>query len=509
MSTVIRRVDTEVEKRIVEGSIYSDRFLKEFRLFYKKQYMKIKAYRLICEWSLDYFRAYKSSPKKHIIDIYHTKTDLLEESLSESLQEILEEIVEEPDNINVEYLLTQTRDYYRSRSLEIMFSKGYDYVKAGKIEEAENIFRDQIMVSQSTSKTFNPFDDREIITYEHETDGLLTLNGRLGDLVGELERGWLVSFLAPMKRGKTFWLTELAFIALEQRLKVLFISFEMNKKMMKKRIYKRLTGALDFEAQILIPVFDCFNNQDGSCKDSTCDKFLIYDEEKEEGDIIYKILPKFEDAPDDYKVCNTCRDTDPKRYISSIWKKQVKANELKLSLIKKKGGTFKKYFGDNLRIRTFPSYSASMDDVIKAVEELESYEEFTPDVIITDYADIILPERGLSERGGLDSVWKAHKKLATLKDALVITASQSNRKSISKKKLDQVDIAEDIRKIAHVDLMLSLNQLPIEKEHGVMRLNVIAHRHKHFDSSTYLTCLQQLDIGLPLMDSDYLDLGYN
>jgi hypothetical protein len=93
------------------------------------------------------------------------------------------------------------------------------------------------------------------------------------------------------------------------------------------------------------------------------------------------------------------------------------------------------------------------------------------------------------------------KNLSDERHCLVVTASQSNRKSFKKKHVTQTDIAEDIRKLAHVDAMMSLNQTPEEKHSSVMRVNMIALRGDDFDE--YASCIvtQQLKLGQVCLDS--------
>jgi hypothetical protein len=94
------------------------------------------------------------------------------------------------------------------------------------------------------------------------------------------------------------------------------------------------------------------------------------------------------------------------------------------------------------------------------------------------------------------------KNLAAVKHCLVVTASQSNRKTLDKKDVKASDIAEDIRKVAHVDAMYSLSQTPEEKSKGTMRLGVVAHRWQDFNELSYVTVLQQLQTGQVMLDSE-------
>jgi replicative DNA helicase len=153
----------------------------------------------------------------------------------------------------------------------------------------------------------------------------------------------------------------------------------------------------------------------------------------------------------------------------------------------------------------FPAFAATVADIAAEIDALEYEYGFVPDVVVVDYADILAVEnRNLSERGNIDAIWKRLKGMAAERHMLVVTASQSNRGSIKKRTVDQTDTAEDIRKIAHVDVMISLNQQPDERDRGVMRLCVIAHRHREFSQNRQVQVLQQLGLGQPFLDSEWV-----
>ena len=54
-----------------------------------------------------------------------------------------------------------------------------------------------------------------------------------------------------------------------------------------------------------------------------------------------------------------------------------------------------------------------------------------------------------------------------------------------------------------MDLKIAINQTPDEEEGGVMRLGVIAHRHRKRSTKREAMVLQQLTIGLPMIDSEW------
>jgi hypothetical protein len=72
---------------------------------------------------------------------------------------------------------------------------------------------------------------------------------------------------------------------------------------------------------------------------------------------------------------------------------------------------------------------------------------------------------------------------------------------MEKKYVKQSNTSEDIRKLAHVDLMAVLNQTRFEKRKNIMRFGVIAHRHRNFDEQMAIKVLQQLELGQPYLDA--------
>jgi replicative DNA helicase len=137
------------------------------------------------------------------------------------------------------------------------------------------------------------------------------------------------------------------------------------------------------------------------------------------------------------------------------------------------------------------------------LHNLEHYENFIPDVIVTDYADKFAPEdKRLSPRHQLRQIWEEHKALAQERHCLVITASQSSA-ARTEKDTKQGDWSEAISKLELVDVGFILNQTPDEKREGLMRVVVAKQRHDDFDILGEVKVLQCYKIGKPYLDSYY------
>lgn len=501
MATVRRSiVNTDIERKILIGLIVDTAFCSEAQKMIRPEYFRIEYAKTILEWVGDYFLRYKKAPGKDIQEIYKSAAGDLKEAEAEILGEFLNNLSGqyETEQFNTQYLMDQTRLYFRERAVTILKEKIDGLILRGKIEEAERFIQAFNKIAAETSCWFNPLAPENVsMVFDNAPEAeLFSLPDRLGDLTGILEREWLVAFMGPMKRGKSWYLQELAITALAKGFKVAFFSFEMNKYAVSKRVYKRISMLASRPGSYLYPVFDCERNQDGTCKKDcrVCEVAI-----KETG----QSTPDFSVVPG-YIPCQKCKGTED--FIPAIWAEvQVQKDAPTVKQIQKKVKDWKKLYGDNLRIIAHPAYTAGWEDVYADLEDLEYQDGFIPDVICFDYFDIMdVKEKGVTDpRTVADRIWKRGKGFAGERHCLVATVLQSNRPSIKKKSLEQEDTGEDIRKLAHVDLMCGLNQTPEEKKKGIMRVSVVAHRHEDFAFDKEVIVLQSYVLGQPLIDSEW------
>ena len=135
------------------------------------------------------------------------------------------------------------------------------------------------------------------------------------------------------------------------------------------------------------------------------------------------------------------------------------------------------------------------------MNNLEFFEGFETDVLITDYADKFAPGgRHEQYRHGLNEVWESHKAIAQKRNILVVSASQSNQ-ARSEKDTQAGDWAEAIMKKNLVDAGMAINQNALDKRAGIFRAKFMKQRHDDFDTLDEVTVLQCLKIGRPYLDS--------
>ncbi len=499
-----RVVDNTIEDKILTGMVISSRFCRDIRKSYRKEYLLTPHSQIIAKWCLDYYQKYKEAPVKKIQDIYHIEKQNLKEADGEIISAFLSRLsnqIEQEESFNEEYILDKTREYFKKRSLKITIDNVSALLEINKTNEAEKELQKYREIAKENSGWIDPFLDQEIKKYfQDERDRsheLFQMPGAIGEMIGPFERGWLFSIFAPVKRGKSFWLQEIAIQSILERYKTLFISLEMGAHRVKRRIYKRLTALGEEKRKYIYPCFDCLKNQDDTCnKQQRTNRIQLLDDEGKK--------PEY-DEDMKYQICTECRGT--KDFYVANWFTPMLRGKMKFSAISKQVGGIGNMIGNNFRFQAYPAFSANLSQIRTDIEELEYTQDFIPDVIAIDYPDILAPEDSrIIGRERIDETWKTLKNMAETRHCLVAVASQTNRGSFDKKNVVQTDAAEDIRKFAHVDAAIALNQLPGEKREGVTRVALIAERDGDFDQYKNCIVLQQLELGQTNLDSEIIKI---
>lgn len=156
------------------------------------------------------------------------------------------------------------------------------------------------------------------------------------------------------------------------------------------------------------------------------------------------------------------------------WKKAYKACK---NLIETKGCEA------NWRLSCHHNDTLKIEGLMGVLDVWEK-DNWTPDVIIIDYVDILdMNYSGLEGRDRINKVWKQLRRLSQDRHCLVVTATQSDAAAYDVKTISKKHFSEDKRKHAHVTGMVGLNQTDKEKKLGVMRLNWIDLREGYYSES--------------------------
>ena len=448
-----KKISMEDEKNIIIGMIISDEYLRDMQSILTNMNFLVNNYtRIVAKWCFEFYTTYEKAPKNNISDIFENrKSELSKEEDQENIETILEHLsemyLENKNTYNKDYFFDLAEKYLKKRSLEILVENIKADIHEGNLIQAESSIANFKRIQKKSGTGIDIFSDRNAIidALIHDEIGLFKMPNLLGELFQDFHRGDLVSVGAPMKRGKSWMLMEMGLKAAMQGLKVAYWTLEMKDEIMLTRFFQNLTGFSRKLDSFEMPFFDNDNNVES------------------------KIITK--DKMNLNRVLST-----QKRL-----KKQIRAGGLKLFDLTTGGST--------------------VSDIKNTLENMEHFENWMADIVIVDYADILEPESDApsDHRNRLNHTWLSLKKMAQKKNILIITASQMGRGTLSKD-AELTDIAEDIRKFAHVSHWINLNQNKEEKEKGMLRISV-SGRHDAFNPNQEVVILQCLSIGRFILDA--------
>lgn len=448
------------EKDIIIGLIVSDKFCREIVPTLKTKDLEIEYTRIIASWIVWYYGKFKCAPKTDILKLYRSKVEeLKDEDLQDNILSFIENVNSNFDSVkkfNEDFMIQKSIQYLKSRSLKNLSADISSYVEIGDIQKAENVLTNYRKVEANGNESVSLLHDSDkvISSFMDEDDFLYQMPGAYGKVIGKINRDDFIAYLAPIKRGKTWHLMYSAECALQAGLKVVYFSCEMSQEKMIKRFWRGLSG---------------------QCDEDVDDVDFPYFEETEQG--------KF-----------------------TIQHKTISRKAVSFDDVKKKQKVMQKLFrGGDIRLFAVPTDSMTVKQMEMKIEDL-IYDEYIPDVIVIDYADIMAKnegDHGNDYRNQLDGIWKRLRGLAQKLNVAIITASQSTRDTIDKD-VKASDVAEDMRKLAHVTAMISLNQTPKEKQQNIMRVKQLIVREEGAEFKEAI-CLQSLKISCPVLDSKFED----
>jgi hypothetical protein len=512
-----------IERQIIIGAIVSTDYLNQIRDIWNVQYFESVTAKRLARWVWQFYTKYNKAPGKHIETIFYdkVKTEKLNPTVADEIEnEILPSLSKqyEENDLNLDYLIEATKKHFKQRSLTIFKDSIQSALDKNDLILAEQIASEYKTLNVTPTFALTLSDpitlDRVDKAFNNDSIPIITYPSTLGDFWNDqLVRGGFVSLLASEKRGKSWWLLDLALRACKQKRKVAFFQAgDMSESAQLRRICIYLAQKSNLERYCGImyePVCDCVLNQINSCKreERTC-SFGVFPS-KTFAEVKYDIsmsdlISAYEKEPD-YEPCTMC-DEYKTRHLGTPWLDKVEVkNPLNAEEAKKVISDFFIKYSRQFKLSTHPMHTLSVRDINGILDIWERQENFVPDVIIIDYADILAPEGNDKDfRHSQNKIWMGLRNLSqTRGNPLVITATQADAASYEKNSLKMTNFSEDKRKYSHVTFMAGLNQDPKDREKkiGIMRLNAIVAREGEFYTSNEVTVLQNLKRGRPFIGS--------
>lgn len=453
-----RKVDSSRERRILSAMVVSRDFLSRISGSVDLDLINGDHFKQVAEWCLNYFKEYADAPKNHIEDIFMSwsESENRDQDTVDSIQDFLESLSEEYDkdpSINVPFLVDDLASLLSSRKVSRLQEQLEEAMAEGDHKAAENsitAFR-RIEIGQGAGVDLvNDLKAWEAAFAEPSTP-LFEFGGDAGKFFNHvLTRDSLVGIQAPEKTGKTFWCLEFMFRAMRNRRKVaMFQVGDLSQTQVLLRVASRISDRPIFERQKNVEI--------------------------------------------PYKVTVTHDPEDDLPY-SVLSKSRTFSKNITLPFVKKKLKKLNRTFGlpkgkPFYKLSVHANSSINVQGISSILDQWATEDDFIPDVIIIDYADILAPEDPKKDgRGQINDTWKSLRRLSQERHALVIVPTQADAGTYSEtpKLQTMKNFSEDKRKYSHVNGMFALNQCPAERDMQGMRLNWLVLREAPFNSNRCL-----------------------
>lgn len=130
-----------------------------------------------------------------------------------------------------------------------------------------------------------------------------------------------------------------------------------------------------------------------------------------------------------------------------------------------------------LRIKEFPTKRLTIPALRAYLNQLKNFENFTPDVLVVDYLELMEGDRTMSEYQIQQRLAEELRGIGQEYNLLVWTATQTNRDGRKVKTITDTELADSYGKIRVADLSFSINQLEEEFDKGEARVYIMKSRN--------------------------------
>lgn len=147
--------------------------------------------------------------------------------------------------------------------------------------------------------------------------------------------------------------------------------------------------------------------------------------------------------------------------------------------------TFKEQIYDELRdlpgkliVKEYPTRSANIQTIKNHIEKMKN-QDFVPDMIIVDYADLIKPEGSSKEekRHQLESIYEELRGISQEVGCPIWTASQTNRSGLNAEVITMESISEAFNKCFVADFIFSVSRTVEDKNANGGRIFIAKNRN--------------------------------
>lgn len=506
---IVQKSNTSILTKIVSAATWNKEFLKQFsRITKKSDSFNQGALGMVLKWCVQYYDEYQDPPKHHLSDVYEAniKAHRIKVEMIPELENILSLVMgDSKAEWNIPFLIEEAENLALVHELSLLKEDLDSAIAQEDLRRANELLNERrLRDASSQAKSVDPLSDDYAIScvFARSQESLFHLKGGLGQLLNpHLKRDSLLAILAPEKRGKTFLMMELCMRAVMARKNVVMFQVgDLSDYQFFRRMWMWMSSMAGDEMyadkERAVPVMDCVLNQNDTCVRAgrvSVGKSII--------DPTTGL--QIDDIPANYQPCIRCQMKEKDFDGTVLMTKQKSAPVLTEQDCYYWRNIFKQRMrGRKFKVACYPNSTVSVADLNAALNTWHERDNFIPDVIVLDYADILAPEDPKKDvRAQQDERWRALRRMSQEHNCLLVTATQAKRNSYTSMNVEADDQSEDKRKNAHLTGMIGLHQTAEEKNHGILRTGWIMLREGEWSLNNQAVLLQDLATGQPHVDS--------
>lgn len=409
-----------------------------------------RTYRDIAQAAFGYLDQFQAPPRAHLRDLLEDK--LRKGDDGELLQKTIEAIDALAPELQPAYVLGELDRFVATRRMAMAIEEAGDALAAGELDKAQEV----LLRTQAAEKLSEG-------VWLHDTAGMLRFldrpeDGFISSGIDALdERGvhlapkTMTLFIAPAKKGKSWWLSAVAARALVAGRKVLHITLENGEELTAQRYLQTLFAMTTKESKEIRTA--TFSRAEGG---SLGIDFGQY-------------------------------------HAEGLVASGRAALAAKLRPFHRRG---------KLLIKEFPTGALTVAQLDSYLEFLKRSRGYEPDVVLVDYPDLMTID-ARNVRTDTGRIFKELRGIAVKRNFALGCPTQGNRASADSKVVNDRMVAEDYSKVATADTVLAYSQTTAEKQLGLARVMVTNARNA--EDKFVVLISQSYATGQFCLDSVYMD----
>jgi len=442
----IETISNQDEHIVLTGMIVDSAVLGRIAGRWRVGMFRSRWANIVAQWCLEYHTKYGRAPMRNIEPIFHEWSEKIDDkqlvtTVHNYINAVAGAYKQLKRDSNSDYILDVAGRYFNRVSIERLLENLRDDMDEASIGTAEERLLAFNRVELGLGESVNVLNDEDVLrkALEQQSDVLIEYPGALGKFFGTaLERDAFIAVEGPEKRGKSFWLLDMAYHAVKDRRRVAFFEVgDMTQGQVVRRIASRLSHRPIRPGEVRYPT----------------------------NIAVTKVPGKPSKAHVNFKTKTFKNGLNTK----TAWKMMKKFTR---NYVRSKQSYWKLW--------CYPSGTLSVMNIESILQDWIR-NDWVPDVIIIDYADNLdMTYPGMEGRECINETWKRLRGISQKYHCLVITATQANAEAYKATTMTMSNFSEDKRKLAHVTGLFGINQTDREKELSFTRLNWIVLRESPF-----------------------------